>query len=200
MPWFPGNRTISIPRTVPPEYPAGRCRNRTFAGHYEPKGASPTEQGKKPSGPAFPSAPETADATRNVPTPSLTGRRAVIVEDEGITRIQLRRTLTRAGIIVAGTAGDGQDGVEVVLRERPDLVLMDLNMPVMDGFEASRRILTQYPVCIVILTAYSLEEYERQAREIGVSAYLHKPIVSSLLYPQLERAWQAFRNDTGLAE
>ena len=72
---------------------------------------------------------------------SLSGKRAVIVEDEGITQLQLRKLLRSEGIQVVGAASDGQEGVELVLKERPDFVLMDIRMPVMDGLEAMGRIL-----------------------------------------------------------
>lgn len=75
---------------------------------------------------------------------SLAGMRVVICEDEGITQLQLKRILTLAGLKVVGVAGDGQAGVETVLRERPDLVLMDIKMPVMDGLEAARQIMAAY--------------------------------------------------------
>ncbi len=133
-------------------------------------------------------------ATRNdVAHAVLTGKRIVIVEDEGVTQLQLRRSLTRAGMVVAGAANNGQDGIEVVLRERPDLVLMDIRMPgALDGLEAARRILTQYRVCIVMLTAYAVEEYQARAREIGACDYLLKPIGTETLLYTLEQAYSRF--------
>ncbi len=116
----------------------------------------------------------------------------VIVEDEAITLLQLRRALTQAGLKVVGVAGNGQEGVAAVLRERPDLVVMDIKMPVMDGIEAARRILETYRVCIVMLTAFSTAEYQEQAREVGSSGYILKPITSATLLPQLEAAYQKF--------
>ena len=79
----------------------------------------------------------------------------MICEDEGITQMQLKRILSQAGLIVAAVAGDGRAGVEAVLREQPDLVLMDIKMPVMEGLEAARQIRADYPVCLVMLTAYA---------------------------------------------
>lgn len=106
--------------------------------------------------------------------------------------MQLRRTLTQAGLKVLGVAGNGEAGVAAVLRERPDVVIMDIKMPVMNGIEAARRIMESYNVCIVILTAFSTEEYQEQARKIGVCGYVFKPISADTLLPQLEAAYQKF--------
>lgn len=92
----------------------------------------------------------------------LQGKRVVIVEDEGITQMQLRSILKRAGLVVLASAVDGVEGVATTLRERPDLVLMDICMPgPFDGLEAARRILAEYHVCIVMLTAFSDAEYRK---------------------------------------
>src|SRR5581483_6962366 len=109
------------------------------------------------------SAPKSSEQAGRAPNVTLAGKRVVIVEDEGITVMQLRRMLVRAGMLVVGTAGNGKEGIETVLRERPDIVLMDIKMPVMDGLEAARRILETYPVCILMLTAYSTAEYQHRA-------------------------------------
>ena len=122
----------------------------------------------------------------------LAGKTVVIVEDEGVTLLQLRRTLTHAGLKVVGMAGNGLEAVEMVLRERPDLVLMDVQMPVMNGMEAARRIREAYAVCIVMLTAFSTEEYQQQAREAGACGYVLKPITGAMLLPQLETACRQF--------
>jgi two-component system, response regulator PdtaR len=117
----------------------------------------------------------------------------VICEDEGITQMQLRRILTQAGCVVVATAGDGQAGVDAVLRERPDLVLMDIKMPVMDGLEAAEKILAAYRVCIIMLTAYATPEYQQRASEIGVCGYIIKPITAQTLLPQLQQAYTRFK-------
>ena len=124
---------------------------------------------------------------------ALAGKRIVIVEDEGVTQMQLRRTLAHSGLIIAATAINGRDGVEAVLRERPDIVLMDIRMPVMDGVEATRQILAEYAVCIVMLTAFSDEEYREQTYSIGASGYIIKPITSDLLLPMMLKAYQRFQ-------
>lgn len=106
--------------------------------------------------------------------------------------MQLRRILTQAGLVVAAVVGDGQAGVEAVLRERPDLVLMDIRMPIMDGLEATRRILAEYRVCVVVLTAYAVEEYRQEAAELGACGYVLKPIMAQNLLPQLQEAYSRY--------
>ena len=124
--------------------------------------------------------------------PDLTGKRVVVCEDEGVTQMQLRRALVRAGLSVVGSAMNGQEGIEITLRERPDIVLMDIRMPIMDGLEAARQILAAYPVCIVMLTAFADETYQEQAKALGASGYIHKPITSDVLVPMLQEAFARF--------
>jgi two-component system, response regulator PdtaR len=123
----------------------------------------------------------------------LSGKRVVIVEDEGITQMQLRRILKNAGLTVLASAVNGEEGVTTVLRERPDLVLMDIKMPgSIDGLEAARQILAEYHVCIVMLTAFSDAEYRQRAQELKTCGYVVKPITTESLLPQLEAAYQNF--------
>lgn len=123
-----------------------------------------------------------------------------MVEDEGIAILQLRRTLTQAGLKVVGAAANGREGVEVVLREKPDLVLMDIRMPVMDGIEATRQILASYSVCVVMLTAYSTDDYLQQAEKVGACGYVLKPVTATTLLAQLQTAFQKFLQEGGRSE
>lgn len=123
---------------------------------------------------------------------SLAGKRAVIVEDEGITQLQLAKILRSAGIQVVGAAGTGKEGVEIVLREHPDLVLMDIRMPIMDGIEAAERILEKERICIVMLTAFSDEEYRQRAATLRTCGYVLKPVTADILLPELKAAYWRF--------
>ena len=89
---------------------------------------------------------------------------------------------------------NGRQGLEIALRERPDIILMDIHMPIMDGLEAARRILETFSVCVVMLTAFSDEEYLEKAQGIGTSGYILKPVTSDTLLPQLRKGYEAFLN------
>ena len=135
------------------------------------------------------SQPSTQPTAQEIAT--LAGKRAVIVEDEGITQIHLRKILTRAGLQVVGYALSGAEGVETVLRLTPDIVLMDINMPgEINGLEAARQILRQYPVCVVMVTAYT--DHRAEAEAMGASGYATKPVESRTLLLELQRAWARF--------
>jgi AmiR/NasT family two-component response regulator len=123
----------------------------------------------------------------------LAGKRVVIVEDEGVTQMQLHRVLKMAGMTVAGYAVTGEQAVEVALRETPDLILMDIQMPGrINGIEAAEAILKTIKTCVVMLTAYS--EHREQAEAIGASGYVLKPVDSYSLIPQLMQAWKRFES------
>jgi CheY-like chemotaxis protein len=125
--------------------------------------------------------------------PLLKGKRVVVVEDEGVTQLQLRKILAREGLTVVGAAMSGPEGVAIVQREKPDLVLMDIRMPgEFDGLEAARRILSEKSVCVVMLTAFSDDGYRDRARQIGVCGYVTKPIDRDTLLPQVEAAYKSW--------
>ncbi len=123
---------------------------------------------------------------------NLVGKRVVICEDEGITVMQLERALTRSGLIVIGKAGNGCECVDLVVRVKPDIVLMDIVMPGQSGLEATRRIMAEFPTCIVMLTANSDAENMDEARKLGAAGYIPKPIASEHLLPALSQALQMF--------
>jgi YesN/AraC family two-component response regulator len=128
------------------------------------------------------------------PTNPLAGKRVVVIDDEAITHLQLRKVLKTVGAVIAGEARDGEEGVACVLAERPDLVIMDMNMPGLNGLQAAERILDSYRVCIVILSAFAAEEYQEQAKRIGACGYFVKPITGSTLLPALKAAYTKFHH------
>ena len=81
---------------------------------------------------------------------------------------------------------NGRDGVDLILREKPDLVTMDITMPIMDGLEATRQVMEQDQTCVVIVTAYTNDEYREKAAAVGASGYVVKPIAAASLLPALE--------------
>src|SRR4051794_16284037 len=92
---------------------------------------------------------------------SLVGARVLLCEDEAIILVQLNKILMHAGMEVVGSATNGRQGIEMAASERPDIVLMDLNIPIIDGMEASRRIIVEYGPCVVVLSAYGDADFRR---------------------------------------
>jgi response regulator NasT len=105
--------------------------------------------------------------------------RVLIAEDETIIRLDLRTQLEDAGHVVAGEARDGAEAVELARTLRPDVVLLDVKMPKLDGIEAARRIRSERAVPIVMITAYGENELVRRAADAGAYGYLLKPFSSS---------------------
>jgi two-component system, response regulator PdtaR len=114
--------------------------------------------------------------------------RILIAEDETIIRLDLRELLERAGFEVCAEARDGVEAVELARSEQPDLAILDVKMPHLDGIEAARRILDERPIPIVMLTAYGQDELVSRAIEAGVFGYLDKPFRESDLLPAIHTA------------
>src|SRR6266849_2241538 len=114
--------------------------------------------------------------------------RILIAEDETIIRLDLRELLEKAGFAVCAEAKDGLEAVELARSERPDLAVLDVKMPRLDGIEAARRILDERPIPIVMLTAYGQQELVSRAVEAGVFGYLVKPFRESDLLPAIATA------------
>jgi len=114
--------------------------------------------------------------------------RILVAEDETIIRMDLRQVLERAGFEVCAEAHDGEEAVELAGREQPDLAILDVKMPRLDGIEAARRILAERPIPIVMLTAYGQDELVSRAVEAGVFGYLVKPFRESDLLPAIQAA------------
>ena len=114
--------------------------------------------------------------------------RILVAEDESIIRLDLRELLERSGFEVCAEAKDGLEAVELARTELPDLAVLDVKMPRLDGIEAARRILDERPIPIVMLTAYGQEELVGRAVEAGVFGYLVKPFREVDLLPAIQAA------------
>jgi AmiR/NasT family two-component response regulator len=114
--------------------------------------------------------------------------RILIAEDETIIRLDLRDLLERAGYDVVAEAHDGEEAVALAREHEPDLAIMDVKMPRLDGIEAARRILDERPIPIVMLTAYGQDELVSRAVEAGVFGYLVKPFREQDLLPAITTA------------
>ncbi|MFD1826648.1 MULTISPECIES: ANTAR domain-containing response regulator [Mumia] len=121
-----------------------------------------------------------------------TVRRVVIAEDEALIRLDLAEMLAEEGVEVVGQAADGEQAVALVEELRPDLVVMDVKMPKLDGISAAERIASQRIAPVVMLTAFSQRELVERARDAGAMAYLVKPFSKSDLVPAIEMAVSRF--------
>jgi AmiR/NasT family two-component response regulator len=114
--------------------------------------------------------------------------RILIAEDETIIRLDLRELLERAGHEVVAEARDGEEAVELARKHEPELAVMDVKMPKLDGIEAAKRMLEERPIPIVMLTAYGQDELVGRAVEAGVFGYLVKPFREQDLVPAIVTA------------
>lgn len=124
----------------------------------------------------------------------------MIAEDEALIRLDLAEMLIEAGYDVVGQAADGETAVELTRSERPDLVVMDVKMPKLDGIEAARRIGEDQLAPVVMLTAFSQRDLVARAAEAGAMAYLVKPFTASDLVPAIEVARSRFAQMRALAD
>ncbi|WP_018703280.1 MULTISPECIES: ANTAR domain-containing response regulator [Sporomusaceae] len=118
--------------------------------------------------------------------------RIVIADNESIIRMDLKEMLEEAGHTVVGEAVNGQKAVELAKKYRPDLVIMDVKMPNMDGITAAKLISTEKLAPVLLLTAFSQKEIVEKAKESGVLAYLVKPVKEANLFPAIEIALSRF--------
>ena len=118
--------------------------------------------------------------------------RVVIAEDEALIRMDLAEMLAEEGYDVVGQAADGQKAVELARGLQPDLVILDVKMPVLDGIAAAELIAAERIAAIVILTAFSQRELVERARDAGAMAYLVKPFTRTDLVPAIEMALSRF--------
>ena len=118
--------------------------------------------------------------------------RVVIADDESIIRMDLREMLTHLGYEVVGEAADGRTALELVDKLRPDLVVLDIKMPKLDGIEAARELAVDHIAPVILLTAYSEQHLVDRAKDAGVAGYLVKPFRESELLPVIELALSQF--------
>ncbi|NYF38618.1 response regulator NasT [Streptosporangium sandarakinum] len=117
-----------------------------------------------------------------------TQRRVVIAEDEALIRLDLKEMLEEDGYAVVAEAADGEAAVQLAAEHRPDLVILDVKMPVLDGISAAEQIVARRIAPCLILTAFSQRDLVERARDAGAMAYLVKPFTKSDLVPAIEMA------------
>ena len=123
--------------------------------------------------------------------------RVVVADDESIVRMDLREMLESLGYLVVGEAGDGESALHLSRELKPNIVVMDIKMPGMDGIEAGRILTEERIAPVLLLTAYSQQDLVERAKEAGVMAYIVKPFHEADLAPAIEVAlqrWNEFRS------
>jgi response regulator NasT len=126
--------------------------------------------------------------------------RVLIAEDEAIIRLDLRETLEEEGYEIVGETGRGDEAVELARSLRPDLAILDIKMPGMDGLDAARAISAERLCGVLVLTAFSQRDFIERARDAGALAYLVKPFQKSDLVPAIELAIGRFKEMSALAD
>jgi response regulator NasT len=125
-------------------------------------------------------------------------RRVLLAEDEALIRLDLKEMLQEEGFDVVGEAGDGETAVRLAHELRPDLVILDVKMPVLDGLSAAEQIVAGRIAPVIILTAFSQRDLVERAREAGAMAYLVKPFQKKDLVPTIEMAVSRFQEIVAL--
>jgi response regulator NasT len=125
--------------------------------------------------------------------------RLVIADDESIIRMNLRETLVGLGYLVVGDAGDGVSAIHLARELRPDLVIMDIKMPKLDGIQAAKVLTEEKIAPVLLLTAYSDRELVDRARDAGVVNYIVKPFREAELLPAIEIAMARFAEFNSIA-
>jgi two-component system, response regulator PdtaR len=136
--------------------------------------------------------------TTDTPASESSATRVVVAEDEALIRLDLVEMLTEEGYEVVGQAGDGEAAVELTTQLRPDLVVMDVKMPKLDGISAAEKIATDRIAPVVMLTAFSQRDLVDRARTAGAMAYVVKPFGKADLIPAIEIARARFAEITAV--
>ena len=129
-----------------------------------------------------------------------TSLRILIADDESIRLLSLRAQLQALGHQVVAEASNGQEAVALAKASQPDLAIMDIKMPIMDGIEAAERITQDRPMPIILLTAYSETQLVERAAQANISAYLMKPVAAEDLHPAIALALTRFRQFQALRQ
>jgi two-component system, response regulator PdtaR len=124
--------------------------------------------------------------------------RVLIAEDEALIRLDLKEMLEEEGYRIVGEAADGEQAVELATKLRPDLVILDVKMPRLDGISAAEQIAAGQIAPVVILTAFSQRELVERARDAGAMAYIVKPFTKADLVPAIEIAATRFQETVAL--
>jgi AmiR/NasT family two-component response regulator len=119
--------------------------------------------------------------------------RVIIADDESLIRMDLREMLLNLGYLVVGEVGDGRSAVNLARELKPDVVIMDIKMPDMDGIDAARILTEERIAPVILLTAYSQKDLVERAKEAGVVGYMVKPFRESDLVPAIEVALARFK-------
>ncbi|TDC24148.1 response regulator [Streptomyces sp. 8K308] len=152
-----------------------------------------------PDVPDEPTTPATAAEADTAHVPPNTTR-VVIAEDEALIRLDLKEMLEEEGYTVVGEAGDGERAVELARELGPDLVILDVKMPVMDGISAAEKIASESIAPVLMLTAFSQRDLVERARDAGAMAYLVKPFSKSDVVPAIEIAVSRFNELKSLSK
>jgi AmiR/NasT family two-component response regulator len=146
-----------------------------------------------------PESPQPVDAPDDDKShvPPLTTR-VVIAEDEALIRLDLKEMLEEEGYNVVGEAGDGEQAIELAREHKPDLVILDVKMPKMDGISAAEKIAEERIAPVLMLTAFSQRDLVERARDAGAMAYLVKPFQKSDLVPAIEIALSRYSEISAL--
>ena len=186
-----------------PKEPAADTADKPAKAPKTPK----APKAAKPKAPAAPPADEGAaadavatdvDAPADSSTQGAGGLRVVVAEDEALIRLDLAEMLQDAGDEVVGPAPDGEQAIELVREHRPDLVVLDVKMPVLDGISAAEAIGKERIAPVVMLTAFSDKDLVERARDAGVMAYVVKPFTIDDLRPALDIARSRWTELTAL--
>ncbi len=127
----------------------------------------------------------------------LKGKKVIVCDDEAFTRMEVAQMLIENGLELIALPANGRQAVEIVKSEKPDILVIDVCMPVMDGIQAAEKILEVQDMCIVILSAIRDHEVVESAKEVGVFGYVEKPVVATKLVDTLEAAWLKFKTKHG---